>query len=71
MKRQIFEGPPTKDLLIAQLDLLKYENAFLRKSVNSLQDRIEVLKESEARYIEKLELQQEHIDRLTADCLKK
>jgi hypothetical protein len=70
MKAQVFEGPPSEELLIAQLDLLKYENAFLRNSINSLRDQIDKLEESEAEYIEKIKMQQYHIDRLTASCLK-
>ena len=66
MKAQVFEGLPSEKLLIAQLDLLKYENAFLRNSIETLRDQLEELKNSEAECFEKIKMQQIHIDRLTA-----
>ena len=46
MKKQIFEGLPPEENMIVQLDLLKYENAFLHKTLNDLSERIKELKKT-------------------------
>lgn len=69
MKKQIFEGLSSEEHMIVQLDLLKYENAFLRKTLDDLSKRITKLEETESEYLTKLELQQKHIDQLTAEAI--
>ena len=40
MKKQIFEKIPAEDLLIVQVDMLKYENSFLKNALNILRKQL-------------------------------
>ena len=69
MKEQIFETLPPQDKLAIQLDMLKYENSFLHKQIELLNNEITKLKNINSGHQKKLELQQEVIDKLTANSI--
>jgi hypothetical protein len=69
MKEQIFETLPPQDKLAIQLDMLKYENSFLRKQIELLNNEITKLRNINSGHQTKLELQQEFIDKLTANSI--
>ena len=64
MKKQIFEKVPDEYLLIAQVDILKYENSFLQDALNALRKELHDEKQLNKKYVKILEKQQRHIDQL-------
>ena len=64
MKKQIFEKIPAEDLLIVQVDMLKYENSFLKNALNILRKQLYDEKQLNKKHVKLLKEQQRHIDQL-------